>query len=260
MSQKKSRRQFLKGLATLGAGVALAGCQQVVTVEKKVIETVEVEKVVEKEVVKTVVIEKEVEKTVIVEKEIEKVGDHRPITIDVRIIAATNKDLVKLMEDGSFREDLYYRIGVIPIYLPPMRERDEDIPLLTETFINRARLKTDKPISGMSREALDLLIAHDWPGNVRELENVIEYAFVLCHDQQIDVRHLPEDFQNLIPQPAESLPSQDLSRLKRAEADAIQAALRRNKYDMGRTARDLKVSRTTLWRKMKRYHIETPHK
>ena len=100
---------------------------------------------------------------------------------------------------------------------------------------------------------------HEFTGNVRELENIIEYAFVLCHGQQIEVHHLPEEFQNIIPLPAESAPSQALSRLKWAEADALKTALRRNKYDIGKTARDLKVSRTTLWRKMKRYGIETPH-
>ncbi|MFA9434944.1 MAG: sigma-54 interaction domain-containing protein, partial [Deltaproteobacteria bacterium] len=102
---------------------------------------------------------------VLQEKEIEKVGDHRPLSIDVRILAATNQDLSTLMEEGRFREDLYYRIGVIPIHLPPLRERREDVPLLIEAFINRIHLKADKPISGMSREALDLLFSYDWPGN-----------------------------------------------------------------------------------------------
>ncbi len=128
---------------------------------------------------------------VLQEKEIEKVGDHRPITVDARVLSATNKDLKMLMEEGQFRDDLYYRIGVIPIYLPPLRERREDIPLLIDAFISRIRLKTQKPINGMARKALVLLESYDWPGNVRELINVIEYAFVLCSGDEIKPEHLP---------------------------------------------------------------------
>ncbi len=117
---------------------------------------------------------------VLQEKVIEKVGDHAPIPVNVRVITATNKDLHRLMALGRFREDLYYRIGVIPIHLPPLRERREDIPLLVKAFIDRARRQTRKPLTGISDEAMDLLTSHDWPGNVRELINVIEYAFVLC--------------------------------------------------------------------------------
>ncbi|MCD6297492.1 MAG: sigma 54-interacting transcriptional regulator, partial [Deltaproteobacteria bacterium] len=115
---------------------------------------------------------------VLQEKKIEKVGDYHPIAVDVRVLAATNKDLKRLMEEGRFRDDLYYRIGVIPVYLPPLRERREDIPLLIDTFIKRIRIKSQKQIRGMNKEALELLTRYDWPGNVRELINVIEYAFV----------------------------------------------------------------------------------
>jgi len=125
------------------------------------------------------------------EGEIEKVGDNQPVSIDVRIISATNKDLMALTKDQRFREDLYYRIGVIPIYLPPLRERREDIALLVGAFINRARLKTEKPVVGMNDEALERINQYDWPGNVRELINVIEYAFVLCSDDEIRPEHLP---------------------------------------------------------------------
>jgi len=128
---------------------------------------------------------------VLQEKEIERVGDHRPVPTDVRIISATNRDLMKLVETGRFREDLYYRIGVIPIYIPPLRERREDIPLLINAFISRIRLKTGKNIFGMTQAAYQLLNAHRWPGNVRELMNVIEYAFVLCPGGDILPEHLP---------------------------------------------------------------------
>ncbi|MDP1761541.1 MAG: sigma 54-interacting transcriptional regulator, partial [Deltaproteobacteria bacterium] len=131
---------------------------------------------------------------VLQEKVIEKVGDHAPIPVNVRIITATNKDLHRLMALGRFREDLYYRIGVIPIHLPPLRERREDIPLLVKAFIDRARRQTRKPLTGISDEAMDLLTSHDWPGNVRELINVIEYAFVLCLEGAIGPEHLPATF------------------------------------------------------------------
>ena len=128
---------------------------------------------------------------VLQEKVIEKVGDYRSIPVDVRVISATNKDLSQLMALGRFREDLFYRIGVIPIHLPPLRQRPEDIPLLVETFIERARLKTKRAIQGVSKEALDFLMNHPWPGNIRELINVIDYTFVVCPEGTILPEHLP---------------------------------------------------------------------
>ncbi|OQY50347.1 MAG: sigma-54-dependent Fis family transcriptional regulator [Desulfobacteraceae bacterium 4572_87] len=113
------------------------------------------------------------------------------ISIDVRIITATNKDLKGLMEEGRFREDLYYRVGVIPIYVPPLRERREDIPLLIDAFINRIRIRSEKNITGIKVEALEIMMKYNWPGNIRELINAIEYAFVLCPGGEIDPGHLP---------------------------------------------------------------------
>lgn len=132
---------------------------------------------------------------VLQEQEVERVGDHQPIPIDVRVISATNKNLNTLMLEEKFREDLYYRIGVIPITIPPLRQRPEDIPLLVETFIDRSCLKTEKEISSIHKEALDLLVAYHWPGNVRELINAIEYAFVICPGGVITPKHLPQQFQ-----------------------------------------------------------------
>ncbi|MHB8809792.1 MAG: sigma-54 interaction domain-containing protein, partial [Desulfobulbaceae bacterium] len=123
---------------------------------------------------------------VLQEKEIERVGDHRPVKIDVRIIAATHKDLQQLIRQGQFREDLYYRIGVIPVYLPPLRERITDIPLLAESFIKRIGERTGKNISGITRGSMEVLLQYGWPGNIRELMNVIEYAFVLCPGGMIE--------------------------------------------------------------------------
>ncbi|MCG6981514.1 MAG: sigma 54-interacting transcriptional regulator [Deltaproteobacteria bacterium] len=196
---------------------------------------------------------------VLQEKEIEKVGDHRPLKIDVRILAATNKDLNRLMEEGRFRQDLYYRIGVIPIILPPLQERREDIPLLVETFINRIRLKTDKPITGMSKEALDLLFDYDWPGNVRELINVIEYSFVLCHQGEIMPNHLPArvtgEYPRVTPKRrAAQRPSGD------EEKKRILEALEATGGNQSKAAEILGISRVTLWKRLKALDIQVNRK
>jgi PAS domain S-box-containing protein len=189
------------------------------------------------------------------EKEIEKVGDHRPISIDVRILAATNKNLNLLMAEGRFREDLYYRIGVIPIRLPSLRERREDIPLLVESFINRVRLKTDKPIGAMSKEALDLLINYDWPGNVRELVNVIEYAFVLCHGGEIMPDHLPEQL-SLKPARRLTLPKAEWQLSAAGQRERLTEALAAAGGRRAEAAVILGISRTTLWKRIKKYGIQ----
>jgi PAS domain S-box-containing protein len=196
---------------------------------------------------------------VLQEKEIEKVGDHRPISIDVRILAATNKDLGKLMEEDRFREDLYYRISVIPIHLPAMRERPEDIPLLTEAFTKRARLKTDKPIDGISKEALELLIRYDWPGNVRELVNVVEYAFVLCHEGEIMPDHLPGRVSG---KSTSGMPGKKLARRQRNddERQRLLEALAATGGNQSKAAKLLGISRVTLWKRLKAYDIQVDRK
>jgi len=196
---------------------------------------------------------------VLQEKEIEKVGDHRPISIDVRILAATNKDLHRLMEEGRFRQDLYYRIGVIPIILPPLWERREDIPLLVETFINRIRLKTDKPITGMSKDALDLLLRYDWPGNVRELINVIEYAFVLCHEDEIMPNHLPA---RVTGEQSRVTPKRRMaqSHTDDEERKRILEALESTAGNQSKAAEILGISRVTLWKRLKAFDIQVDRK
>jgi two-component system response regulator HydG len=196
---------------------------------------------------------------VLQEKEIEKVGDHRPIKINVRILAATNKDLNRLMEEGRFREDLYYRIGVIPIILPPLQERREDIPLLVETFISRIRLKTDKPITGMSKGALDLLFHYDWPGNVRELINVIEYSFVLCHEGEIMPHHLPAKVTGK--QPSVTPRRQAVKKQSDdAERKRILDALAATGGNQSKAAEILGISRVTLWKRLKAFDIQVDRK
>jgi len=196
---------------------------------------------------------------VLQEKEIEKVGDHRPITVDVRVLSATNKDLKTLMEEGQFRDDLFYRIGVIPIYLPPLKERREDVPLLIDTFIHRIHLKTQKPIRGMDKNALELLCKYDWPGNVRELINVIEYAFVLCTGDEIKPEHLPA---NLTGGPRSLSGKQPNSRLQISTDDRVRLleALKRTGGNKSEAARLLGISRVTLWKRLKAHDITVDRK
>jgi PAS domain S-box-containing protein len=191
---------------------------------------------------------------VLQEKEIEKVGDHRPVPIDVRILAATNKDLGKLMAEGRFREDLYYRIGVIPIHLPPLRDRREDIPLLADTFINRIRLKTGKAITGMGKQAMDFLMTYDWPGNVRELINLIEYAFVLCPGGEIGLDNLPVRLtgQATSAPPRRISPKSGSVEERKQLLEALEAA----GGNKSQAARMLGISRVTLWKRLKIHDIQ----
>jgi PAS domain S-box-containing protein len=192
---------------------------------------------------------------VLQEKEIEKVGDHKPISVNVRIISATNKDLHKLMDEGRFRDDLYYRIGVIPIVLPALRERRTDIPLLTDAFIHRIRLRTNKPIRGIDREALALLSHYDWPGNVRELINVIEYAFVLCNGREIKPDHLSITVTGGQRIKREGEPNERL-RTMRKNRESVLEALKRTGGNKSEAARSLGISRVTLWKLLKVHGIE----
>jgi DNA-binding NtrC family response regulator len=125
------------------------------------------------------------------EHEFERVGGDRPIQVDVRIIAATNRDLVQMVKDGKFREDLYYRLNVVSLEMPPLRDRRTDIPALAQFFFERFVKETGKPLEGFTTEALERLVAHDWPGNVRELENAVERAVVMAQGSKIEARHLP---------------------------------------------------------------------
>ncbi len=191
---------------------------------------------------------------VLQEKELERVGDHRPIKIDVRIIAATHKNLERLIEEGSFREDLYYRVSVIPLTLPPLRERRDDIPLLVESFIGRIRERTGKSIEGISREALEVLISRSWPGNVRELNNVIEYAFVLCPGGVIGAQHLPEpvriDRGTRGHGPGKK-GTQSNEDLRKTLVEALEMA----GGNQSQAAKILGVSRVTVWKRMKKFGV-----
>lgn len=174
--------------------------------------------------------------------------------VDVRVVAATNKDLSTLVRSRQFRDDLYYRLNVVKIDLPPLSRRREDIPLLVEHFIAKFNLKTGKNVSGVSHEVMSFLMRYDFPGNVRELENIIEHGFVMCKGEMIELRHLPQVLSDSARETV--MEEKEISKpLQTAEAEVIRKALERNKGNRLRTARELGINRSTLWRKIKRYGV-----
>ena len=183
-------------------------------------------------------------------------GITRPIPVDVRVVAATNRDLNRLMKEGQFREDLYYRIGVIPIYLPALRDRIDDVPVLVDTFVQRIRMKTGKPIRGMDKKALEMLMQHEWPGNVRELINVIEYAFVLCSKGDIRLEHLPGSLKETSPTPSKKKTKGGIPGKKGQGRKEIMDALQTAGGNKSEAARILGISRVTLWKRLKALDIQ----
>jgi PAS domain S-box-containing protein len=182
---------------------------------------------------------------VLQEKEYERVGGIQTRKADVRVIAATNKDLRQEIKRGAFREDLYYRLCVVPIQLPPLRERKEDIPLLVEMFVQKFNARGSK-ISEVSSRAMAMLMAHDWPGNVRELENAIEHAFVTSTNGRVERQFLPASLHRLFPQEVRMGVGAAGS-----EEERILRALEAHRWRKHDAARELGMSRTTLWRKMR---------
>ena len=187
-------------------------------------------------------------------KQFERVGDNRPISADVRIITATHRDLEALVSAGTFREDLFFRINVIPIHLPPLRERLEDLPLLADHFLTRLRQRSGKAITGLTREAMKILLDHPWPGNVRELKGALEYAFVVAESGLIAPQHLPpklssQEVSPTTPPKAGGTPDAD-------EKNALINALRQAGGNQSQAAALLKVSRVTVWHRMKKYGID----
>ncbi|MBE9542935.1 MAG: sigma-54-dependent Fis family transcriptional regulator, partial [Proteobacteria bacterium] len=195
---------------------------------------------------------------VLEEKVIERVGDNRPIHIDARIISATNRNLKQLVEQGDFREDLFYRINVIPIMVPPLRERVGDIPLLADSFFRHIQLKNEKKIMGISNEAMELLMSYAWPGNVRELKSAFEYAFVTCQELVIQPYHFPPtvtDAQLSVKNTKNPL----LNRADMKKKQLIEA-LESTGGNQSRAAEILGISRVTVWNRMKRYGITAQKK
>jgi two-component system response regulator HydG len=197
---------------------------------------------------------------VLEEKVLERVGSSSPITTDVRIISATNKDLLQLVEKGEFRKDFFFRINVIPIFLPPLRERVEDIPQLAEKFFRKLRLKSGKDIAGISRDTMELLVNHTWPGNVRELKGAFEYAFVTCHEEIIHPHHLPETIvrpKTGIASEKKSPPKKQAFNLQAIGKQELLEVLERTGGNQSKAAELLGVSRVTIWNRMKRYGIDS---
>lgn len=196
---------------------------------------------------------------VLQEREIERVGEARKRKLDIRVIAATNKDLTSLVTQGVFREDLYYRLKVFPIVLPPLLERKQDIPLLIDHFLAKKNKETGKEINRVSHPALQLMMDYPWPGNVRELENVIEHGFVLCDQEEMDLLDLPLEIrqtgsrvQTLENPQHTSLQPQTASRLNR---ETLLGVLEDSHWNKAEAGRRLGLSRTSIWKYMKKWDI-----
>jgi two-component system, NtrC family, response regulator AtoC len=191
------------------------------------------------------------------ERTFERVGSNKTLTADVRLIAATNKNLEELVKAGSFREDLFFRLRVVEIWLPPLRDRPEDIPLLAQTFLKEFAQETNKTVAGFSGEVLEILLRYHWPGNVRELRTAIEHAVVLARGDRITPRDLPP-WVRRIPSELESKPlaaPKDLT-VKEAEKELIIRALKEMNGNRTMAASKLGMSRRTLHRKLHEYHLE----
>lgn len=193
---------------------------------------------------------------VLQEREYEPLGATSSVKADVRIIAATNRNLSEMVNQKSFREDLFYRLNIVKLEIPPLRNRKEDVPLLVEYFIKKLNIKQGKNITGISDDVLRLFMNYGFPGNVRELENLLEHAFVMCQRGEIQVEHLPREFKEILIKTKTDINDVLLqSRFKESEAEVVKEALRRNQGFRGKTARELGINPSTLWRKMKRLGI-----
>jgi DNA-binding NtrC family response regulator len=183
------------------------------------------------------------------EKSFRRLGGTDLIKVDARLITATNHDLVAAIDEGSFRSDLYYRLNVVSIHLPPLRGRKDDIPLLAAHFMNKYNVEFNKKFDRIERKAMDMMMDYHWPGNVRELENVIERATVIDQGPEVKVNHLP--FCNV-----ELLPTEDLQTLQDVEKLHIEKMLARNDWNIAKTARLLNIDRTTLHKKIKKFGLK----
>ncbi len=193
---------------------------------------------------------------VLQEREYEPLGSTRTEKADVRIVVATNRDLMELCKEGRFREDLYYRVNVVRVELPPLRRRKEDIPLLVEQFIVRFNRLQSRKVQRVTPEALSLLMAHNWPGNIRELENAIEHAFILCTGSKIGIEHLPPELTGVAA--SNRISSGTDLREARAvvDAQAIRTTLQKHNGNRTASAKELGIHRATLFRRIRSLGIE----
>ncbi len=192
---------------------------------------------------------------VLQERLYEPLGSTQPVEADVRIVAATNKDLKNLISEGTFREDLFYRIHVMRVDLPPLRERKEDIPLLAEQFIERFNALQHRHIQRCSPETISMLMAYHWPGNIRELENMIERAFILCTGDEIEIGHLPDE---ILASRQVAVSSNIHSAHDLLDAQSIMGALERNNYNRLAAAKELGIHKATLFRKINKLGLKLP--
>lgn len=200
---------------------------------------------------------------VLQEGKFERVGGIETIHVDIRLIAATNKDLRREVEDGRFREDLFYRINVVPLHVPPLRERKNDIPLLVNHFIEKFNVTFGKRVSGVSARAMNALMEYKWPGNIRELENVMERLVLMADEDEIKWQNLPEEITGRVSEERsevsadEPLPLRELvkEKVKQVESDIILETLDKTGWNVTRTAKSLGISRRSLQLKMKKYGL-----
>lgn len=198
---------------------------------------------------------------VLEEKQFQPLGSVEKVATDTRIIAATNRDLSEMVDRGEFRRDLFYRINIIRFQLPPLRERMEDIPLLVDRFIEKMNHIKGRAVSRVSQETMSLLLGHNYPGNIRELENIIEHGFVLCHDGEIEISHLPA---YLLHQEGEkksrgqTTGNAMVESVGLSEKEAILEALKLHNFNRLAAAKELGIHKSTLFRKLKKYQINLP--
>jgi len=192
---------------------------------------------------------------VLQEREFEPLGAAASVKADVRLIAATKEDLSKLVKKNTFRDDLFYRLNVVKVYLPPLAKRREDIPLLVNYFIERFNKRMEKSITGISSDVLELLMQYDYPGNVRELENIIEHSCVMCQGTEIELKHLPPELHVMHKEVSEEKSGKSLPPFQSAERKLIYDILEKNNWSKVKTAMELKLHRATIYRKMKKYDL-----
>ena len=192
---------------------------------------------------------------VLEEGEIRRVGSNKPLNVDVRVLAASNRSAEDAVQSGQLRHDLYFRIKVVTIQLPALRDRIDDIPLLTDTFIREFRDRHDKKVDGMTHEALSMLMRYPWPGNVRELRNVVENMVVMANHQTLDVNDLPENIYHAPEQRSLTVPLRPGMSLEEAERKLISETLEFTKGNREEAARILGIGERTLYRKLKEYEL-----
>ncbi len=183
------------------------------------------------------------------EREYEPLGGLKPVKADVRIISATNRELNDSVKQGEFRDDLFYRINIVNIKLPPLKERKEDIPVLIRHFIRRFNIVKGKNIEGVSDLVMNIMMEYNYPGNIRELENIIEHAFILCKESYIQIEHLPSHLRGEEIQFSKSMTLEECEKL------FILKVLEKNGWNQTKSAKELGINQSTLWRKMKRYKL-----